>query len=321
MPHRPIVGHRTQLVQLEQDLAQDNLAHAYLFSGPPHVGKTTVVHRFARQILTSGLEEERRADVLRQMERLVHPDLLALDALWIEKKQEDWEVIARSSNIDQQHRAKKGHKTDTISIDDVRAIGERLHATGALAHRVCIISNVERMQLPAVSAFLKTLEEPLPGRVFLLTSSEPASLSQTVLSRVRQVRFGRVGNAEMQSLLSGESEENRSFLLHCAQGAPGRVVRLMEDAELLRAERLAHAQAAAFWGADTLHARLMTLAPLASRGAESDRLLFHLGLALRILPAYRPAQEHAFTQLVTDVQTNAYRPIVIQRFAAEVGGR
>ncbi len=318
MSLRPIIGHRTQLAQLSQDLERENLAHAYLFDGPPHAGKTTAAHWFAREILTQGMDGERRAEALRQMDQLIHPDLLVLDALWIEKIREDWNAIARSSNVPQRHRQKAEMKTDAIAIDDVRALTERLETTGLLPRRVCIIADAERMQAPAVSAFLKTLEEPLPGRVFLLTTSRPARLLPTVLSRVRRVRFGRVGARDLQELLPGGGEEDRSFLLHTAQGAPGRLVQLLEDPDLLRAERLAHAGAAGFWGAATLHARLQALAPLQTRGPEADRFLFHLGLSLRALPGLPRPCERAFARLVAGLQTNASRPLLLQRFAIDV---
>lgn len=320
MPSPPIIGHRKQLLQLEQDLAQGNLTHAYLFAGPAHIGKTTVAQWFAQQILTEGMTQADRDETVRQMDLLIHPDFLVLDQLWMEGRQEDWDVIAQSSNLSQQHREKAGTKTDTIVVDDIRALQYRLVETGTLPRRVCLIRGIERFQPAAANAFLKMLEEPPQGRVFLLTTESKVRVLPTVLSRTRVMLFEQVGNRDMQTLLAASAAEDQTFILHIAQGAPGMALRLSSDADLLRIERLAHTQAAAFWEAHTLHARLKALTPLVQRGGEADRFLFHLGLALRTRPEYRPAQERALTQLLNDVQSNAYRPILIQRFAVEAGG-
>lgn len=314
-----IVGHRKQLLQLTQDLTQKNLTHAYLFAGPRFVGKTMVAKWFAGELLTEGMPPADREETFRQMDRLIHPDFLVLDQLWMEGRNEDWDELAQSSNIPQQHRAKAGLKTDVISIDDVREIQDRLIETGTLPRRVCLIRGVDRMQDAAANAFLKMLEEPPPGRFFLLTTESRANVLPTILSRTRLVRFDRVGNREVQTLLKGQPEEDVSFILHVAQGAPGVARRLAQDPDRLRLEKIAHTQAAAFWGASGLLQRIKCLAPLLERGEEADRFLFHLALGLRERPDYRPAQEHLLRELLRDLATNAYRPLVVQRFAMSAG--
>lgn len=315
-----IIGHKKQLLQLEQDFASNNLAHAYLFSGAPHLGKTTVAHWFAREILTRSLQDaEQKERVLRQSEKLIHPDLLVLDQLWMEERCEDWDIIAQTSNISQQHRAKAGTKTDIITVDDIRQIQDRLQDTGELPHRVCIIRGIERMQDSAANAFLKILEEPPAGRVFILTSESLASALPTIISRTRVLRFERVPNKDIQLLLQGQPEEDASFILHVAQGAPGIAITLMNDPEALRAEKLLHAQAVSFWASSKLMDRLNQLEPLNERGDKADRYLFHLSLALRETPDYDPAQERALMELLQSLKTNAHRMLTLQNFAMSVG--
>jgi len=321
MHERTIIGHKKQLLQLEQDFASNNLAHAYLFAGAPHLGKTTVAHWFAREILTRGLEDaEQKERVLRQSEKLIHPDLLALDQLWMEERCEDWDVIAKTSNIPQQHRAKAGTKTDIITVDDIREIQSRLRDTGELLHRVCIIRGIERMQDGASNAFLKILEEPPEGRVFILTTEALTSALPTVISRTRVLRFERAGDREIQQLLQGQMEEDSSFILHVAQGAPGTAIRLMNDPDALRAEKLLHTQAMSFWSSATLLDRLNQLEPLTERGDTADRYLFHLALALRESPDYAPSQERALMELLQALKTNAHRMLTLQNFAMSCMG-
>ena len=288
--HAPqaIIGHKKQLLQLEQDLSSGNLAHAYLFAGAPHLGKMSVAHHFARQILLKDVPADQHESLRHQFDKLIHPDLLVLDQLWMEERMEDWDIIAKSSNVPQQHRAKDGLKSDAIAIDDIRAIQHRLQETGTLPRRVCIIRGIGRMQDSAANAFLKILEEPPEGRVFILTAESLSSVLPTVISRTRVLRFERTGDRDLQELLqhSTLSPDDQSFILHVAQGAPGTAIKLMNDSDALRAEQLLHAHAVSFWGATNTHNRLKQLEPLLEKGEESERFLFHLALALREVPDY-----------------------------------
>lgn len=317
---KSIVGHRSQLATLALDLKQGNVAHAYLFTGPRHVGKFTVARWFAAELLGHGLEGDKRQASDEQVERLIHPDLLALDKLWMEDKSEDMDEIAKSSNVPQQHRIKSKAKTDTISIDDVRALQERLHEVVAGEYRCCLIRSVERMQAEAVNALLKILEEPPAGVVFLLTTQAMSSLLPTLVSRCRVLRFSRVPDAELQPLLEGASQEDRRFLLALAQGAPGDIRRLRGDQEHLKSERAAYAAASEFWESDSVAARLRILAPLHERTEEADRLLFHLALALRDELSNAPPHASAsLHRLMRGLKTNVSRQLLAQQFSLKAG--
>lgn len=319
MDHPDIIGHTRQRAELAADLEGGHVAHAYLFAGPPSIGKTMIARRFARSLLLEGIGAEERERTAYEIDRLLHPDLLVLDDLWIEDVREDWDVIARSSNVPQQHRSKaaKIMKTDTISIDDVRVIQERLYETGRGRWCCCIVRSVERMRDEAASAFLKILEEPPEGRVFLLTTESLTSLLPTIVSRTRVVHFDRVPEKEMQPLVAGLPEAEAHFLLHLSQGAPGIARRLREDPEQLRNERLLHSRALSFWTGTALSERLKLLMPLAKRGGEADRLLLHLALTLRE-HGVQPSSERALADLVRGLETNAHRQLLVQRFALAI---
>jgi DNA polymerase-3 subunit delta' len=318
MPIDPIIGHGRQRAELQQDIDADNVAHAYLFVGPPHVGKFTVARWFALQLLLRDAPAERRERIAEEAERLLHPDLLVLDQLWIADRQEDWGTIALSSNVPQEHRAKAGLRTDTIGIDDVRSLQDRLHESGTGRHRVCCIRSADRMQDPAANALLKILEEPPEGRVFILTAASPSLLLPPVVSRTRVLHFQRVADAELAPLLDGLPPEDTRFLRHLAQGAPGTVRRFRADPDALRAERQCHDRAAAVWRSG-LAGRLEMLQPLSERGDESDRLLLHLALTLREEPSAPPAWGAAYHELVRGLETNAHRMLLLERFAMAIG--
>ncbi|MCF7844200.1 MAG: hypothetical protein K9M03_00025 [Kiritimatiellales bacterium] len=316
-----IVGHQIQRDQLLADIEQDNVAHAYLFSGSSNLGKMPIARWFAQKLLLQGVPDEKIKDTQGQIEKLVHPDLMVLDQLWIDGVCDDWDIIARTSNVPQQHRSKKPPaKTDIISIDDVRGLQDSLYETGTGIWRCCIIRSMERMQDTAASAFLKILEEPPKGVVFILTTQELSSLLPTVVSRARVVRFHRLAYPELHPLLEGVSEDDAKFILHLSQGAPGRLVNLRDDPDLLREQRLMHSKAVSFWKSKVLRERLSLLKPLHQRGEESKQFLQHLSLALREqISSDSAANVSALMELSEGLKTNAHRQLLTQRFALRCG--
>lgn len=298
-------------------MAAGNLAHAYLFSGPRHVGKFALAHWFVRETLTKDLSPAEAEERRRRLERLIDPDLLVLDQLWMDEICDDWNLIAKSSNVPQEHRAKREPpmKTDTISIDDVRAIQERLQSTGG-PRRFCLIRSVERMQDEAANALLKILEEPPPGRIFILTTQQLDGLLPTVVSRCRVLHFSPLPHRELLPMLKDEPEEERGFLLHLAQGAPGTLKTLLHNPDARREERLLHTSARAFYAEPRLTARLKTLEPLAKRGPEGEALLRHLFLALRESSSSdRQRLTPALLAFAKDLETNTHRGLLCTRFA------
>lgn len=319
MERSSVVGHARQIAQLENDLATGNVAHAYLFVGPDRVGKSTVARWFATELLTRGLEPSAKSAAERQIERLIHPDFLSLDQLWIEDVSENLDEIALSSNVPQSHRWKApAMRSDAISIDDVRVIQEKIVETGAGPRRACFIRGVDRLQDAAANALLKTLEEPPEGRTFLLTAATDSALLPTIVSRSRVLRFDRVPDADIAPLVRSVPADDRPFVLHLAQGAPGSAIALAEDPDVLRDERVMHAQATSFWGPMSTSERLKALAPITDKGGDAERFLLHLAVALRESPSRSVARTNAFLRLVRRLETNAYKPLIAQEFVLSI---
>lgn len=313
-----IVGHEAVRRELQSDLQSGNVSHAYLFAGPGHLGKMTVAKRFALQLLSVGAEGDVAERVRHDCERLTHPDLFLLDQLWIADQCEDWSVIAETSNAPQQEREKRKSQTDTISIEDIRALQERLQETATGRYRCCIIRSVERLQAEAANALLKILEEPPASLVFVFTTQMLSSLLPTVVSRMRVLRFHPLAHRELQALLEGTAEEDRQFILHLAQGAPGVVLNLRRDPECLRVHRLIHTKALSFWRTKSLKERMQILEPLAERGRDAEQLLLHLALALREQAVFKYPAVTALHALAEGLRTNAHRGLLLRRFAFAV---
>lgn len=316
-----IIGHEHICASLLQDIATDNVSHAYLFTGAKHLGKFTVARWFALRILADGRPPSALGEIKDQVERLIHPDLLVLDMLWIEEDQDDWKLIGQYSNVQQQHRSKAPvAKTDSISIEDVRALSDRLSETGSSTHLCCLIRSVERMQPAAANAFLKMLEEPPPRVVFILTAESDHAVLPTIVSRSRVIRFHPLSPAALQQLVSGHDEDDAAFALHLAQGAPGTLQSLLRDPDLLRSKKQIHAQAKQFWQSRSLQDRLRWLMTFADAGKDVGELLLHLALALREHPddAHRGKFMRAYADLLDGLRTNAHRGLLLERFALAV---
>lgn len=319
-PSSEIIGHSIQRQQLLQDIESGNVAHAYLFVGPRHVGKATVARWFAKELLTRGLDDEAKIKAETQIDKLLHPDFLSLDQLWIEEMCEDMDVIAKTTNIPQDHRnGARVMRTDTIGIEDVRVMQNKIQEAGMGQWRACFIRSLERLQTEAGNALLKTLEEPPPGRVFLCTTQNLSQVLPTVISRMRVVQFRQLPESELLPVIKDMEENDQQFLLHVAQGAPGMLLRLKSDPDLLREERLLHGKALQFWTTNRPIDRCKALEPMHERTAESDRFAVHLGLTLReVRPPSMDAKARHFSTFLGELETNVQRQLAAQKFALAV---
>ena len=132
------------------------------------------------------------------------------------------------------------------------------------------------------------------------------------------MRFERVADREIATLLKDVDDDERRFILHLAGGAPGKAVMLARDPDLLREEHQLHDTAMAFWNSYSPIDRMTALTPLHERGAEADRFLLHLALALRETEGYSHHQTQALTELVEGLKTNASRTLMTEQFALAI---
>lgn len=314
-----IIGHEKQRGQLLHDIAHKNVAHAYLFSGPRHLGKATIARWFAWRLLCDHLPAEDAERTKQQVEKLIHPDFLSLDQLWIEEECDDWNEIGKTSNAPQLHRSKDTPaKSDVISIDDVRALSARLQSSTNAPYSVCFIRSIERMHVSATNAFLKILEEPPSRVVFILTAQESSALLPTLVSRTRHLTFAPLSAKNLSSLVTDESDDT-TFALSMAQGAPGTLLRLLSDPDALREGKQIHAQARQFWHGQSLREKTMWLLALEKNGSMDDALL-SLGLTLRSYhdPRQKAEWTKAYCTLLGHLKTNTHRGLILEQFALAV---
>jgi len=194
-PFAGVAGHRRALDLLRHQVEADRLSQAYLFHGEPGLGKTLVARRLAGALLP-------------EVALGRHPDY--------------WE--------DDRQRA--------LSIDEVRLLPDRtpeFHTQSLQAflsrkpvlgrRRVALISNVGRLKDEVQGILLKTLEEPHPERLVVLTtpSLSPFVVLPTVVSRCQRVAFQPVRLPEVELLLRGQGldPEPAADLANLSRGRPG----------------------------------------------------------------------------------------------------
>lgn len=135
---------------LENAVKQQRISHAYLFSGPRGIGKTTTARILAKLV----------NDIDIQAELSSHLDIIEIDA---------------ASNR---------------RIDEVRDLRDKVHIAPAKAtYKVYIIDEVHMLTKEAFNALLKTLEEPPAHAIFILATTEPQKLPETIISRTQHFNF------------------------------------------------------------------------------------------------------------------------------------
>jgi len=169
-----VVGQGHVSRALANAITSGKIHHAYLFSGTRGVGKTT----FAR-ILARALNCEKGPTPT--------PCLTCPSCVEVGSGTDVQEIDGASNT----------------GIDDIRSLRENAaYAPSRLRYKVYIIDEVHMLSKQAFNGLLKTLEEPPPRVVFILATTEPNRIPDTILSRVQRFDFRMLTDAEVRGRLS-----------------------------------------------------------------------------------------------------------------------
>lgn len=208
-----VLGQDEAVAFLRKTLAAGRVPHAWMFQGPPGVGKRTLALAFGAALLTpeAGPQREEAQDLLAAG---AHPDLTLITK----------ELASYSE--DSELRKKKQRN---ISIDLLReffdpAVARTSSLPGGLAAKVCVIDEAHLLAREGQNHLLKTLEEPPPRTVIILVADRPHDLLPTIHSRCQRLRMGPVDHDAMKAWLNRRGtlgDHERSSVLYLADGSPG----------------------------------------------------------------------------------------------------
>ncbi len=190
-----VVGQDAVTRTLRNALASGRVAHAYLFTGPRGVGKTTTARLLAKALACTARGESPEACG-------TCPSCLdfvsgaPVDVL---------EIDAASNN----------------GVDEIRTLRENVKYSPARGRfKVYVVDEVHMLSGPAFNAFLKTLEEPPPHVVFILATTDPKRIPPTVLSRCQRFDFRPIPHEMLTAQLDRDPDQREGVVRARGAAAP-----------------------------------------------------------------------------------------------------
>ena len=196
-----VVGQEHIVKTLKNQIKNNTIGHAYLFSGTRGTGKTSTAKIFARAVNCLNPINEEPCNECEICIDTLNDNIMDIV-----------EIDAASNN----------------SVDDIRELRESVKYTPSKAkYKVYIIDEVHMLSQGAFNALLKTLEEPPSYVIFILATTEPHKIPATILSRCQRFDFKRVSSKDIASRMSYickkeniEAEEKAlSLIARNSQGA------------------------------------------------------------------------------------------------------
>lgn len=301
----PIIGHAWAVELLRHHIENRKVSHAYLFTGPEGVGRTTLALAFAQALVCQSAD--RPCGTCRACQHVragIHPDVRLLEP-----------------------------EGGTLRVEQVRSVTREASRRPLEApYRVFILTHMEQAHPSAANALLKTLEEPPSHVVLILTAAAQDAILPTLVSRCQVLALRPVPEADLVRALEeehGMSAQEALLLARLSGGRPGWAMQAAQDASFWQLRDQAFDLVSTFAQNASRWVRLQE-AERWAKAASEERLTFirHLELIYRdvlvvqeggtkmLRNVDREAMLHALAEKLPHDQTVAFlgRLIETQRY-------
>ncbi|MDJ0800454.1 MAG: DNA polymerase III subunit delta' [Calothrix sp. MO_167.B12] len=224
-PFAPLVGQAQAVELLSQAVIKNRVAPAYLFVGPPGIGKVLAARCFIELLFTGSKHRQ----IINN-----HPDLL-----WVQPTYQH-----QGQRLTIAEAAEKGLKRKAppvIRLEQIREITQFLSRPPLEAPRqMVVVSDTEKMAEGAANALLKTLEEPGQATLILIAIS-PDAILPTLVSRCQKIPFYPLEPIAMEQVLKHTGNEailQNPTILNIAAGSPGQAIAAYQQLQNIPPELL-----------------------------------------------------------------------------------
>ena len=214
-----ITGQEDVVSLLSRGLEKKSLAHAFLISGPPHIGKMTLAVDIAQAV---------------NCLKIPPPCGKCQSCLKIQQgKHADVHVISLAAQNDEE----EGKTRTEISIDDIRQIQHAVSLPPFEGkHKAFIIDDAESMSIEAANCLLKTLEEPVTQAVFMLLTTNASLIPETIVSRCQKISLKPIEASEIEKILITDYDidsQKAAVLSRLSHGCFGWALSAAQDEKIL----------------------------------------------------------------------------------------
>ncbi|MEA1971488.1 MAG: DNA polymerase III subunit delta' [Thermodesulfobacteriota bacterium] len=202
MPFSDIYGQDKQISVLQSTMKRDRVPHAYLFHGIKGIGKRTAAKILAKALNCREKNDDScgRCPSCLKIEHGNHPDVVFIEPEGV-----------------------------FIKINKIRELQDQIRFRPFEGRkRIFVITDADRMNDASANALLKTLEEPNPSNILILTTSRVHKLPQTIISRCQKIRFNPVQPEVISSFLTDRMSMTEEPAWNIASSAGGSIGRAME---------------------------------------------------------------------------------------------